>query len=78
MLLSAGVPSMLAALSLCWLSSLYSGVSHFASGQGAVYAGSGYISIPEIFKWGAIIGAVNVIGIWGIIGSFWWRFIGLV
>ena len=76
MLLSANVPGVMAALSLCWTSSLYSAVSHFASGQAAVYAGTGYITVPEIFKWGAIIGVVTMVFTWGIAGTAWWKLIG--
>lgn len=66
----------MAALSLCWVSSLYSAVSHFASGQAAVYAGTGYITVPEIFRWGAVIGVLNMGFSWGLVGVLWWKFIG--
>ena len=78
MLISSGVPGVPAALSLCYLSSLYSAVSHFASGQAAVYAGTGYITVPEIFRWGAIVGVLNVLFTWGLVGSLWWKLIGLI
>jgi len=78
MLLSTGVPGVPAALSLCYLSSLYSGVSHFASGQAAVYAGTGYITVPEIFRWGAVVGALNMFVTWGLVGCLWWKFIGFL
>lgn len=41
MMLTAGVPPVIAALSLGFMSNLFGSITHFGSGQGAVYYGAG-------------------------------------
>lgn len=77
MMLSTGVPGVLAALSLGAMSNLFGSLTHYGSGQGAVYYGAGYLDLKEVFKYGAIMGTMNFV-LWLFIGSFWWRAIGLV
>ncbi len=76
MLWSAGVPGTLAALSLAYVSNLIGSMTHYGSGQGAVYYGAGYLSLTEIFSMGAFMAVVNTL-IWGVVGSVWWKFLGL-
>lgn len=73
----AGVPPVMGALSLSWMSNLMGSLTHFGSGQAAVYFGAGYISLKEMFASGAIAAVMNL-AIWGIVGSMWWRWIGLI
>lgn len=75
MMLGTGVPGQLAALTLAYGSSLNAAITHYASGQGAVYVGTGYINSTEVFKVGALMGAVNML-IWGAIGMPWWKALG--
>ncbi|KAL3130986.1 cytochrome P450-dit2 [Trebouxia sp. C0009 RCD-2024] len=75
MMLSAGVPGMLAALSLAYCSNLFGSVTHYGSGQGAVYYGAGYVSLKEIFSMGALMAVINLT-IWGVVGAAWWKVLG--
>jgi DASS family divalent anion:Na+ symporter len=52
------------------------GLTHYASGQAAVYYGSGEISLNKLWKQGVYMSAVNFL-IYGTIGMGWWKFIGL-
>ena len=68
---------MLAALSLGFLSNLFGSITHYGSGQGAVYYGANYVSLQDIFKVGAMVAVLNI-AVWGSVGSLWWKFIGLI
>ncbi|KAG6711042.1 hypothetical protein I3842_05G034300 [Carya illinoinensis] len=74
--LAAGVPGVLAALTLAYNTNLFGALTHYSSGQAAVYYGAGYVDLPDIFKMGFIIALVNAI-IWGVVGALWWKFLGL-
>ncbi|KAI9120433.1 hypothetical protein K1719_007466 [Acacia pycnantha] len=73
---AAGVPSVLAALLLAFNTNLFGAITHYSSGQAAVYYGAGYIDLPDLFKMGLVMAFINAI-IWGVVGSFWWKFLGL-
>ncbi|XP_028753175.1 dicarboxylate transporter 2.1, chloroplastic [Neltuma alba] len=73
---AAGVPAVLAALALGYVASLFGSITHYSSGQAAVYYGAGYIDLPDIIKIGFIMAVFNAI-IWGVVGSLWWKFLGL-
>ncbi|KAM2604960.1 hypothetical protein TB2_033815 [Malus domestica] len=74
--LAAGVPGVLAALALAYNTNLFGALTHYSSGQAAVYYGAGYVDLPDVFKVGFIMALVNAV-IWAIVGSFWWKFLGL-
>ncbi|KAJ7968257.1 Dicarboxylate transporter 2.1, chloroplastic [Quillaja saponaria] len=76
MQLAAGVPGVLAALALGYNTNLFGAISHYSSGQAAVYYGAGYVELPDIFKIGLVMALINAC-IWGVVGSFWWKFLGL-
>ncbi|KAG5000519.1 hypothetical protein JHK87_021591 [Glycine soja] len=73
---AAGVPGILAALALGYNTNLFGAITHYSSGQAAVYYGAGYVDLPDIFKMGFIMAFINAI-IWGGVGSVWWKFLGL-
>lgn len=73
---AAGVPGTLAALALGYNTNLFGAITHYSSGQAAVYYGAGYVDLPDIFKTGFIMAFINAI-IWGGVGSIWWKFLGL-
>ena len=73
--LSAGVPGVLAALSLAYMSNLFGSIAHYSSGQGAVYYGAGFLSLKEVFSVGGIMAVVNLF-IWAVAGSVWWKICG--
>ncbi|XP_051136417.1 dicarboxylate transporter 2.1, chloroplastic-like [Andrographis paniculata] len=74
--LAAGVPAVLAALALAYNTNLFGALTHYSSGQAAVYFGAGYLDLPDIFKFGFVMALVNAM-IWGVVGTFWWKFLGL-
>ncbi|XP_043721554.1 dicarboxylate transporter 2.1, chloroplastic-like isoform X2 [Telopea speciosissima] len=74
--LAYGVPGVLAALALAYNTNLFGALTHYSSGQAAVYYGAGYVDLPDIFKVGFIMALINA-AIWGVVGGFWWRFLGL-
>lgn len=76
MMLSAGVPGTMAALALAYLSNLFGSITHYSSGQGAVYIGSGYLELKDVFMYGALFAVINLV-LWGGVGSIWWKAIGL-
>jgi DASS family divalent anion:Na+ symporter len=76
MMVASGVPGALAALSLAYVSNLFGSITHYGSGQGAVYYGAGFLKLKDIFTIGALMAVINL-AIWGGIGSLWWKVIGL-
>jgi len=75
MMLAAGVPGVLAALSLAYNGNLFGGITQFASGQAAIYYGSGYNTLPEWFYLGAVFGYISLF-IYIVPGMPWWKFLG--
>ncbi|GMI88348.1 dicarboxylate transport 2.1 [Hibiscus trionum] len=73
---AAGVPGVLAALALAFNTNLFGALTHYSSGQAAVYYGTGYVELPDLFKMGFVMAVVNAI-IWGGVGALWWKFLGL-
>ncbi|GAB4853241.1 cytochrome P450-dit2 [Ancistrocladus abbreviatus] len=74
--LASGVPGVLAALALAYNTSLFGALTHYSSGQAAVYYGAGYVDLPDVFKLGFMMALINVI-IWAAVGGFWWKILGL-
>lgn len=72
----AGVPGVLAALALAYNTNLFGALTHYSSGQAAVYYGAGYVELPEIFRTGFICGLLNCL-LWAAVGLGWWKFLGL-
>uniref|UniRef100_A0A7S0YIH5 Uncharacterized protein n=1 Tax=Polytomella parva TaxID=51329 RepID=A0A7S0YIH5_9CHLO len=75
MMTMTGAPPVLAALTLAYSSNLLGSMTHYASGQAAVYYGSGYMSLPEVFSIGMIMNLRSLLT-FGVIGMAWWKFIG--
>lgn len=74
--LASGVPGVLSALALAFNTNLFGALTHYSSGQAAVYFGAGYVDLPDVFKLGFISALVNAV-IWVVVGTFWWKFLGL-
>jgi len=74
-LLGAGTPPMVAAMSLAVLSSLSGGLTHFGTGTAPVYFGAGYVPVADWWRNSFIISVVNL-GIWAIVGGLWWNVLG--
>ena len=76
MMIAGGVPPKLAAISLAMNTNVFGGLTHYASGQAAVYYGSGKISLEKLWKQGLYVSAVHAF-IWSTVGMTWWSIIGL-
>ncbi|KAL1557842.1 cytochrome P450-dit2 [Salvia divinorum] len=74
--LAAGVPGGLSALALAYNTSLFGALTHYSSGQAAVYFGAGYMDLQDVFKLGFVMAIANLV-IWGGVGAVWWNFLGL-
>ncbi|XP_006660729.2 dicarboxylate transporter 2.1, chloroplastic-like [Oryza brachyantha] len=73
---AAGVPRVLSALALAFNTNLFGALTHYSSGQAAVYFGAGYLELPDVFRMGFVTALINVL-IWGVVGTFWWKLLGL-
>ncbi|XP_047341995.1 dicarboxylate transporter 2.1, chloroplastic-like [Impatiens glandulifera] len=76
MQLKSTVPGRLAALALAYNTNLFGALTHYSSGQAAVYFGAGYVNLRDAFKLGIIVALVNI-AIWVAVSSFWWKLVGL-
>jgi len=76
-MLSSGVPGVAAALSLAFTTNVFGSMTHYASGQSAIYFGAGYIKLEELMRDGALFGPL-FLGIWIVIGGLWWKALGLI
>ncbi len=47
---AAGVPPVLGTLTLAYTTNLFGAITHYSSGQAAVYYGAGYTDLPTTFK----------------------------
>jgi divalent anion:Na+ symporter, DASS family len=74
--IALGTPPELAALTLGFFSSLFGGLTHYGCGPAPILFGSGYVTIGQWWKMGAIVSVVNVF-IWMLFGGLWWKIIGL-
>jgi DASS family divalent anion:Na+ symporter len=74
--IAIGTPPELAALVLGFFSSLFGGLTHYGSGPAPVLFSTGFVSIGQWWKVGAIVGLVNI-AIWMIVGGLWWKILGL-
>ncbi|KAJ0693108.1 putative solute carrier family 13 [Helianthus annuus] len=74
--LTAKVPGTLSALLLAFNTDLFGALTHYSSGQAAIYYGAGYIKLQDVFKFGVLMAIINLT-IWGLIGALWWKILGL-
>lgn len=74
--ISLGTPPLLAALALGFISNLFGGLTQYGSGPAPILFGAGYVNVTEWWKLGFIFSIVNIC-IWGIVGAFWWKLIGI-
>ncbi|KAI4318709.1 hypothetical protein MLD38_032384 [Melastoma candidum] len=74
--IAAGVPRVLSALVLSYTTNLFGAITHYSSGQAAVYYGAGYVDLRDVFKIGITMAFING-AIWGVVGAAWWKILGL-
>lgn len=75
LLISLGMPKMLTALVLAYLSSLSGGLTHFGISSAPIFFESGYLSTKQWWKIGGAVSIVNLL-IWSTVGALWWHFLG--
>lgn len=75
MMLSAGVPPVLAAMTLAYSVNLFGSLTHYASGQAAAYYGSGFMRLNEVFSMGAVSGFFGLT-LWAVLGMPVWKLLG--
>jgi DASS family divalent anion:Na+ symporter len=73
--LAAGVPPLLAALPLAYLSSLNAGITHYGTGSAPVFFSAGYLPQAEWWRIGFLVSLANL-AIWLSVGVGWWKLIG--
>ncbi|MGV2333254.1 MAG UNVERIFIED_CONTAM: anion permease [Planctomycetaceae bacterium] len=74
--IDSGLPPMVAALMLTFLSILSSGLTHFGLASAPIFFAPGYIKIGTWFQIGFSM-SLLYLAIWGLVGSAWWKVIGL-
>ncbi|KAL3524842.1 hypothetical protein ACH5RR_013214 [Cinchona calisaya] len=70
--LASKVPGPLAVLALAYNTNLFGALTHYSSGQAAVYYGGGYVRLHDVFKLGIAIALINLV-VWGLVGAGWWK-----
>lgn len=73
--ISLGAPPMLFALMMASASSLMMTLTHYATGTSPVIFGSGYTTLGEWWKAGAVMSVVNLVIFLGL-GGVWWKILG--
>lgn len=63
-------------LALPDISRQFNAVNPHCAAQGAVYIGSGYLALPDVFKYGALFSVINLT-LWATVGTLWWKTVGL-
>lgn len=71
-----GAPVNLAAFVFGFISSLFGSLTHFGSGPAPILYGSNFVRIGDWWKLGFLISIANIL-IWGIVGTLWWKLIGV-
>jgi len=74
--IATGTPPMLACMTFAFMATLSACSTHYGTGCGVVYFGTGYVSFQRWWGIGALMGFVHM-AIWGTIGLMWWKFIGM-
>lgn len=74
--LAAKVPGLFSALALAFNTNLFGAITHYSSGQAAVYYGAGYVDLHDVFKLGLAMSLINLV-IWALVGAGWWKILGL-
>ena len=74
--IAAGAPPMLAALVLAFFSSLFSSLTHYATGPAPILFGAGYVPVATWWRLGFIVSLVHIV-IWLVVGGAWWKVLGL-
>jgi len=75
LIMSLGVPPMLAGMVLAYFSPLSGGLTHYSNAVAPIFYENKSINTKEWWKIGFIVSAVNI-AIWLGVGSMWWKYLG--
>ena len=75
-MIGAGAPPYLAAMSLAFFSGIMNGISHYGTGPAPIYFNAGYMDQKTWWLLGLVISFINI-GIFLTAGFAWWKFLGL-
>lgn len=56
-------------------SNMNGAITHYASGQSAIFCGSNYPSIADVFKYGFVLAILGWF-CFGVVGMAWWKVLG--
>ena len=73
---ATGAPPLLAALTLSFISSLFGGLTHYASSPAPIIFAQGHVELKTWWKIGLITSFFYIV-IWLGIGNLWWKWLGL-
>ena len=74
-LLAAGAPAYLAAMSLAYFSNLAASLTHYGTTPAPIIFGAGYMSQGTWWKLGLTVSVMNIV-IWSVVGFGWWKLLG--
>ncbi|KAL7090051.1 hypothetical protein ACP275_12G015800 [Erythranthe tilingii] len=74
--LASGVPGLMATMALALTTNAFGAITHYSSGQAAVYYGAGYVELRDVFKVGIIMAVITLVT-WALVGAAWWKILGL-
>jgi DASS family divalent anion:Na+ symporter len=75
LLISVGVPPLLAVYSLMCLANLTAGLTHYGTTTGPILYSQNYVTFGEWWRAGFIVSVANL-AIWLTIGFAWWKWLG--
>lgn len=75
--LASGAPGMIAAMTLGFFSSLFGGLTHYSSGPAPILYAQNHVDIKTWWKVGFATSLFYLL-IWGVSGTLWWQFLGLL
>ena len=74
--IGSGMDPLLSALVLSFLSIISSGLTHYGLSSAPIFFGAGYMRTKTWWYIGLVISVVYIV-IWGVVGSVWWKILGL-
>lgn len=72
---ATGAPPVMAALVLGFISSLYGGLTSYASGPAPLHFGAGYVTLAEWWRTRLATALANIV-IWMGVGALWLKVLG--
>lgn len=74
--IAAGAPPMLTVLLFGMFSNLYMALTHYSGGPAPILFGCGYVPLPTWWKIGFFTSLITI-SLWIVVGTPWWKFLGI-